>query len=268
MTAQSAADRPGAETAAQPMLVLPLAPFRLCTAPLFQDQHDHGRRSATDESAQPPAAGSGASSARPSRSSWPIILANVAINVMTATDFMMLGLAVAARARRRRARLLSLSAAVPARHRRRRRPVADRRCQGRRRRRAGTTLRRATHQALLSAVLISAVPGSRCGRPSRSDCDRRTARPRARRRCVSCAAFNGAWRQACCSSPPVRPFPRSSARVRRWSRVWWPSRSTLSPIMPSIFGKLGMPALGIVGSGLATTLSEALMFADPGRRPR
>ena len=28
-----------------------------------------------------------------------------------------------------------------------------------------------------------------------------------------------------------------------------------------IFGKLGMPALGIIGSGLATTLSEALMFA-------
>ena len=28
-----------------------------------------------------------------------------------------------------------------------------------------------------------------------------------------------------------------------------------------IFGKLGAPALGIMGSGLATTLSEALMFA-------
>ena len=28
-----------------------------------------------------------------------------------------------------------------------------------------------------------------------------------------------------------------------------------------IFGKLGMPALGIIGSGLATTLSQALMFA-------
>jgi len=28
-----------------------------------------------------------------------------------------------------------------------------------------------------------------------------------------------------------------------------------------IFGKFGMPALGVFGSGLATTLSETLMFA-------
>src|SRR5260370_13997824 len=42
-----------------------------------------------------------------------------------------------------------------------------------------------------------------------------------------------------------------------------------------IFGKLGAPALGIIGSGLATTLSQALMFAalvaasliDPLMRP-
>ena len=42
-----------------------------------------------------------------------------------------------------------------------------------------------------------------------------------------------------------------------------------------IFGKLGMPALGIIGSGLATTLSQTLMFAllvaasliDPRMRP-
>ncbi len=42
-----------------------------------------------------------------------------------------------------------------------------------------------------------------------------------------------------------------------------------------IFGKFGMPALGIIGSGLATTLSQALMFAaliaasliDPRMRP-
>ena len=27
-----------------------------------------------------------------------------------------------------------------------------------------------------------------------------------------------------------------------------------------VFGKLGMPALGIIGSGIATTLSQTLMF--------
>ena len=40
-----------------------------------------------------------------------------------------------------------------------------------------------------------------------------------------------------------------------------PSSSTRSRNYALIFGKFGLPALGIVGSGVATTLSQTLLFA-------
>ena len=60
---------------------------------------------------------------------------------------------------------------------------------------------------------------------------------------------------------PLRCSPRSSVRARRWSRVSSPSAFNALANDALIFGKFGMPALGIIGSGLATTLSQTLMFA-------
>jgi multidrug resistance protein, MATE family len=65
--------------------------------------------------------------------SWPIVLANVAINVMNLTDLMMLGW-LSPRALAAGAGLQHLSAALPARQRHRRGALADRRGEDRRRR--------------------------------------------------------------------------------------------------------------------------------------
>ena len=209
--------------------------------------------------------------------SWPIILANVAINVMTATDFMMLGWlsphALAAGALGfylyQPPFLLGIGVVAAL------SPIAAAKIgagQG------PDALRRATHQALLSAVFIAA---RRLDRPAWADRqyparDRRAAR---RSRGDAGVYLHGlpvgpraepvVFRRAC------RRSRRSSAPARRWSRAWSPSRFNALANYALIFGKLGMPALGIIGSGLATTLSQTLMFAvliaaaliDPRMRP-
>jgi multidrug resistance protein, MATE family len=206
--------------------------------------------------------------------SWPLILANVAINVMAATDFMMLGWlsphALAAGALGfyfyQPPFLLGvgvLAALSPI--------VAAKIGAGM----GGDDLRRATHQALLSAVLISAF------------------------------AWIALWESepilAAIGEPP--DLARDAARFMRgfqwgmapnllyiaarsaFAALERPRPTLVAGLMGAafnalanyalIFGKLGLPALGIVGSGLATTLAETLMFAvlvwasliDPRLRP-
>ena len=76
-----------------------------------------------------------------------------------------------------------------------------------------------------------------------------------------CAGSSGASRRACCSLP----------RAQRFSALERPRPALIVGLVAVafnalanyalIFGKLGMPALGIIGSGLATTLSQTLMCA-------
>ena len=170
-------------------------------------------------------------------------------------------LAVAARARRGIARLQSLSPALPVRHRRRRGAVADRRLEGRRGRRArrrcaGRRTRRSSPPSLLALVTWLALWRTRT-----SSSDRRRARSR-RDAGTYMPASSGASRRASVLCRSLRSFSRSSGPARRWSPVWSRSRSTRSPIMRSSSASLGMPALGIFGSGLATTLSQTLMFCS------
>src|ERR1700728_1764360 len=145
---------------------------------------------------------------------WPIILANVAIYAMTATDFIMLG--------RLSPRALAAGAlgfnlyqpemvlghgivAAPA-------PIAAAKIGAGESR---ESLRRATHHSLLSAVAFS------------------TAR----------AIF----------SAYERPRPTLITGIVAVSFNALANYAL-------VFGKLGMPPLGIIGSGIATTLSQSLMF--------
>ena len=206
---------------------------------------------------------------------WPIILANLAINAMTATDFMMLGrLSPEALAAGSLGFFLYqppflLGLGVVA------RAVSDRRRQDRR----GLEPRRAAARDASGPHVRGLVRRRRVGGSDRRDAvpaSRSASRRRSRAtRAFILRGFSGVSRQACCTSPARSVF---SALER-------PRPVLLAGLVAVafnalanyalIFGKLGMPALGIIGSGLATTLSQTLMFAllvaasliDPRMRP-
>ena len=130
----------------------------------------------------PPRAGSSGSSARRLALSWPIILANVAINVMTVTDIMMLGWlsphALAAGA----LGFQPLPAPIPAWHRHRRGALPDRRREGRGRRRRGSVAPRDPPGASLRAHHCARHLAGPVAHLEHPQGDRRRARPRRRRR--------------------------------------------------------------------------------------
>ena len=160
---------------------------------------------------------------------WPIILANIAINVMTATDFMMLGrlsphaLAAGSVGFFLYQPLFLLGIGVVAALS----PIAAAKIGGGQ---SPAALRRATHQALISAVFVAVVVWIvltwatpfllAIGEPADV----------ARDAGVYLGDSSGAWRRASCFLPRVRPLRRSNAPVRRWSRALSPSRSMRSPI--------------------------------------
>src|SRR5271166_286389 len=192
--------------------------------------------------------------------SWPIILANVAINVMTATDFMMLGWlsphALAAGSLGfflyQPGFLLGIGVVAAL------SPIAAAKIG------AGETtegLRRATHQAFLSALLIAVVGWivlwhmtlilTAIGEPPDLAADAG----------IYMRGFQ--WGLA----PSLLFFAGRSV----FAALERPRPTLIAGIAAVafnalanyalIFGKLGLPALGIVGSGLATTLSQTLMLA-------
>jgi multidrug resistance protein, MATE family len=205
---------------------------------------------------------------------WPIILANLSINVMTATDFMMLGRlspqALAAGSLGfflyQPPFLLGLGVVGAL------SPIAAAKIGAGHGRDA---LRRATQQALISAVffavvvwlvLIGATPFLLAiGEPADV----------ARDAGVYLKGFQ--WGLA----PSLLYFAGRSA----FSALERPRPVLVAGLVAVafnalanyalIFGKIGMPALGIIGSGLATTLSQTVMFAllvaasqiDPRMRP-
>ena len=146
---------------------------------------------------------------------WPIILANVAIYAMTATDFIMLGRlsahALAAGALGfnlfQPAMVLGIGVVAAL------APIAAAKIGAGE---SGESLRRATHQSLLSAVALSAIAWIYLSQTERIlACHRRIAGPRARRRNSTCAAISGVCCRTFCSSPPAASSPRLSGRARR-----------------------------------------------------
>jgi MATE family multidrug resistance protein len=205
---------------------------------------------------------------------WPIVLANLAINVMTATDFMMLGrlsphaLAAGSLGFFLYQPLFLLGLGVVGALS----PIAAAKIG------AGEgkdALRRATHQALIAALFFAAVVwialiGSRpfllaIGEPA--DVARDAA--------IYLQGFQ--WGLA----PSLVYYAARAA----FSALERPRPALIAGLVAVafnvlanyalIFGKLGMPALGIIGSGFATTLSQTLMCAlllaasliDPRVRP-
>ncbi len=192
--------------------------------------------------------------------SWPLVLANLAVNTMTATDFMMLGWlsprALAAGALGfnlyQPAFLLGIGivAALS--------PIAAAKLG------AGgdaASLRRASQQAFLSALAIAAVAWIALSRTA------------------SILTAIG-------EPPDLAHDAGSYMRGFQWglapNLLFFAGRSVFAALerpRPTlvagliavafnalanyalIFGRFGMPALGILGSGIATTLSQTLMFA-------
>jgi multidrug resistance protein, MATE family len=191
---------------------------------------------------------------------WPIILANVAINVMTATDFMMLGwLSPHALAAGSLGFFLyqppfllgiGVVAALS--------PIAAAKIGAGQ---SPAALRRATHQALISAVFVAIVVWIALawatpfllaiGEPADAARD------------AGVYLWGFQWGLA----PSLLFFAARSA----FAALERPRPALVAGLVAVafnalanyalIFGKLGMPALGIIGSGFATTLSQALMFA-------
>jgi len=206
--------------------------------------------------------------------SWPLVLANLAINVMPAINAATLGrlspgaLAAGALASNLMQPLLVLGVGVVAALS----PIAAAKIG------AGADrdgLRRATHQALLSALLISAL------------------------------AWIALWRTEAilvALGEPAELARQAAAFMRgfQWgllpTLMFFAGRSVFAALERArptlvaglaaagfcalanealVFGRFGMPALGVFGSGVATTLSETLMFSilvafsliDPRLRP-
>jgi len=191
---------------------------------------------------------------------WPIILANLAINVMTATDFIMLGrlsphaLAAGSLGFFLYQPLFLFGLGVVGALS----PIAAAKLgagQGK------DALRRATHQALITAIffsvvvwiaLIGAAPFLLAiGEPG--DVARDAA--------IYLRGFQ--WGLA----PSLIHYAARAA----FSALERPRPALIAGLLAVafnalanyalIFGKLGMPALGIIGSGFATTLSQTLMCA-------
>src|ERR1700683_2505965 len=206
---------------------------------------------------------------------WPIILANVAIYAMTATDFIMLGRlsprALAAGAlgfnlfQPGMVLGIGIVAALS--------PIAAAKIGAGE---SGEALRRATHQSLLSAAALSLVAWIylwqterillAIGEPADLARDAGTYMRGYQWSLLPNLLFITA---RCIFSALERPRPTLIAGL---VAVAFNALANYA----LVFGKLGVPALGIIGSGIATTLSQALMFAilmaaaliDPRRRAR
>ena len=192
--------------------------------------------------------------------SWPIILANIAINVMTATDFMMLGWlsphALAAGALGfnlyQPAFLLGIGVVAAL------SPIAAAKIG------AGEKVegvRRATHQAFLSALIIAVVTWIGLSQTTRILVAIGETPDLARDAGTYMRGFQ--WGLA-----PALMFFAGRSVFAAFER---PRPTLIAGVAAAgfnalanyalIFGKFGLPALGIIGSGLATTLSETLMLA-------
>ncbi len=192
--------------------------------------------------------------------SWPLILANVAVSIMTATDFMMLGWlsprALAAGAlgfnHYQPAFLLGIGVVAAL------SPIAAAKIG------AGEKsdgLRRAAQQALLSAVLIAGVTWIALTQTTAILTAIGEPPDLARDAGTYMRGFQ--WGLA----PNLMFFAGRSV----FAALERPRPTLIAGLVAAafnafanyalIFGKFGMPAWGIIGSGLATTLSQTLMFA-------
>ena len=192
--------------------------------------------------------------------SWPLVLANLAVNAMTATDFMMLGWlsprALAAGALGfnlyQPAFLLGIGivAALS--------PIAAAKLG------AGgdaASLRRAIQQAFLSALAIAAVTWIALSQTASILTAIGEPPDLAREAGIYMRGFQ--WGLA----PSLLFFAGRSV----FAALERPRPTLVAGLIAVafnavanyalIFGRFGMPALGIIGSGLATTLSQTLMFA-------
>ena len=190
---------------------------------------------------------------------WPIVLANVAIYAMTATDFIMLGRlsprALAAGAlgfnlyQPEMVLGIGIVAALA--------PIAAAKIGAGESR---ESLRRATHQSLLSAVAFSAVAWIYLWRTEQILLA--IGEPADLARDAGTYMRGYQW-----SLLPNLLFFTARAIFSAYERP----RPTLIAGLVAVafnalanyalvFGKLGMPPLGIIGSGIATTLSQTLMF--------
>jgi MATE family multidrug resistance protein len=190
---------------------------------------------------------------------WPIVLANVAIYAMTATDFIMLGhlspLALAAGALGfnlyQPAMVLGLGVVAAL------APMAAAKIGAGE---SGEGLRRATHQSLLSAVAFSALAWIYLSQTERILLT--IGEPPDLARDAGIYMLGYQW-----SLLPNLLFFTARAIFSAHERP----RPTLIAALVAVafnalanyvlvFGALGMPPLGIIGSGVATTLSQTLMF--------
>jgi len=193
--------------------------------------------------------------------SWPLVLANLAVNAMTATDYMMLGwlspraLAVGALGFNlyQPAFLLGIGlvAALS--------PIAS--AQLGAGGDAAESLRRASQQAFLSALAIAAVTWIAL---------------------IETTPFLAAIGELPDLARDVGTYMRGFQWGLAPNLLFFAGRSVFAALerpRPTlvaglagvafnavanyalVFGKFGMPALGIIGSGLATTLAQTLMFA-------
>jgi MATE family, multidrug efflux pump len=247
--------------------------FPLCTAPLI------GNRTIMGAAVRPIEAAATSGSLKREFGAtlalgWPIILANLAITAMTTTDFMMLGrlsphaLAAGSLGFFVYQPLFLLGLGVVGALS----PIAAAKIGAGH---SGDDLRRATHQALISALffavvvwvaLIGAAPFLLAiGEPA--DVARDAA--------VYLKGFQ--WGLA-----PSLIYYAARAAFSAFER---PRPALIAGLLAVafnalanyalVFGKLGMPALGIIGSGFATTLAQTLMCAillaasliDPRMRP-
>jgi len=192
--------------------------------------------------------------------SWPLVLANVAINVMTATDFMMLGwlspqaLAAGSLGFFLYQPMFLLGIGVVAALS----PIAAAKLGAGE---GGEAIRRATHQSLLSALAISGATWIVLYQTTPILVAIGEAPDLARDAGVYMRGFQ--WGLA----PSLLFFSGRSV----FAAVERPRPALVAGLIAVvfnalanyalIFGRLGMPALGIIGSGIATSLSQALMFA-------
>ena len=192
--------------------------------------------------------------------SWPLILANVAINVMTATDFMMLGWlspqALAAGSLGFNLYMpvflfgIGVVAALS--------PIVAAKIGAGE---AAEGLRRATHQGFLSALLLAAVAW--IGLLQTTRILTAMGEPADLARDAGSYMLGFQW-----SLAPGLLYVAGRSVFAALER---PRAALIAGLVAAafnalanyalIFGRLGLPALGIFGSGLATTLSQTLMFA-------
>ena len=191
---------------------------------------------------------------------WPIVLSNLAVTLMTATDVMMLGLlsphALAAGALGANLfnPFLLMSIGVIAALA----PIAATKIGARE---AGDGVRRATHQALMAALMLAA--GAWLVLMHTTAILTAIGEPRDLAEDAGLYMAGFQW-----SLAPNLMFFACRSVFAAFERPRPPLIAGLVAVAFNaganyvlIFGKLGLPALGIFGSGVATTLSMTLMLA-------